>query len=204
MAGDGAGPDARRLAEAWGLPLLAEPTSGSRGGPNLVAAYRLLLDLPQLGGRIERVVAFGRPTLSRPVTRLLARADVKVDLMRRHKDDPSPERADVRAITEAQLMLALAAAYERAPAGPTWLAAWQQASSMAGQAVDSILDGWPVLTGPLIAREVAIATGPGQALVLAASNPVRDTDLAAPGWSAPVQVLANRGVSGTDGVLQGH
>jgi 2-succinyl-5-enolpyruvyl-6-hydroxy-3-cyclohexene-1-carboxylate synthase len=202
IAGDGAGPDARRFAEAWGLPLLAEPTSGSRGGPNLVAAYRLLLDLPALGGRVERVVAFGRPTLSRPVTRLLARPEVAVDLVQRHPDDPGPERADVRRFGLAQLMLALAAAYDRAPADAAWLGEWRAASSVAAQAVHRVLDGWPVLTGPLVAREVAAATGGfRECLVLAASNPVRDVDLAGGGWPEGTDVFANRGLSGIDGTV---
>ena len=72
------------------------------------------------------------------------------------------------------------------------------------RAVDSVLDGWPVLTGPLVAREVAAATASDDALVLAASNPVRDLDLAARPWSwAPGHGLvhANRGLSGIDGTV---
>lgn len=202
VAGDGAGPDARRFAEAWGLPLLAEPTSGSRGGPNLVAAYRLLLDVPALGGRVEQVVAFGRPTLSRPVTRLLARADVALGLVQRHPDEPGPERTDIERFSEAQLMLALAAADDRAPADRAWLADWQRAGSIAAQAVDGVLDGWPLLTGPLVGREVAAATGGfRECLVLAASNPVRDVDLTGAGWPEGVDVFANRGLSGIDGTV---
>jgi 2-succinyl-5-enolpyruvyl-6-hydroxy-3-cyclohexene-1-carboxylate synthase len=70
--------------------------------------------------------------------------------------------------------------------------------------VDRVLDGWPVLTGPLVAREVAAATGPDQPLVLAASNPVRDLDLAGHPWGwSPGRglVLANRGLSGIDGTV---
>ncbi|WP_275044275.1 2-succinyl-5-enolpyruvyl-6-hydroxy-3-cyclohexene-1-carboxylic-acid synthase, partial [Rothia kristinae] len=72
IAGDGAGPLARDFAEAQGLPLLAEPSSNARSGTHAIGAYRVLLGEESLGGRIERVVLFGRPTLSRPVTRLLA------------------------------------------------------------------------------------------------------------------------------------
>ncbi|WP_246086505.1 thiamine pyrophosphate-binding protein [Nocardioides humi] len=77
VAGDDSGPPARRLAEAAGWPLLAEPSSGSRTGENALRTYRLLLETA-LGDTIERVVVFGRPTLSRPVTLLLERADVEV------------------------------------------------------------------------------------------------------------------------------
>ena len=77
VAGDDAGPPARGLAESAGWPLLAEPSSGSRTGGHAIRCYRLLLGGP-LGEEIERVVVFGHPTLSRPVSRLLAREDVEV------------------------------------------------------------------------------------------------------------------------------
>src|SRR5690606_21933601 len=77
VAGDDAGPSARRLAEQAQWPLLAEPTSGARTGEHAIRSYRLLLEGP-LGARIERVVVAGHPTLSRPVSRLLGRADVEV------------------------------------------------------------------------------------------------------------------------------
>ena len=77
LAGDGAGPEAALLAQSAGWPLLAEPSSGSRIAA-AIGPYRLLLDQARLGARIERVVVYGRPTLSRPVSRLLARDDVEV------------------------------------------------------------------------------------------------------------------------------
>ena len=78
LAGHDAGPVAEAFARAHGLPLLAEPSSNSRFGPNAVGPYRLLLEHfgPESAQPIERVVLFGRPTLSRPVLPLLARADV--------------------------------------------------------------------------------------------------------------------------------
>ena len=68
LAGHDAGPVAEAFARAHGLPLLAEPSSNSRFGPNAVGPYRLLLEHfgPDSAQPIERVVLFGRPTLSRP------------------------------------------------------------------------------------------------------------------------------------------
>ena len=77
VAGDDAGPRARQLAERANWPLLAEPTSGSRTGTHALRTYRLLLGTG-LADHIERAVVFGHPTLSRPVSRLLARDDVEV------------------------------------------------------------------------------------------------------------------------------
>ena len=82
VAGDDAGPPARVLAETAGWPLLAEPTSGSRTGDNVIRTYRLLLGDPDLAGRIQQVVVFGHPTLSRPVARLLARDDIELYAVR--------------------------------------------------------------------------------------------------------------------------
>ncbi|BDZ41290.1 hypothetical protein GCM10025865_05890 [Paraoerskovia sediminicola] len=77
VAGDGAGAWVRGLAENRGWPVLAEPSSGATGGPHQVCAYRLLLDT-SLAGEVRRVVVVGRPTLSRPVQRLLGRPEVTV------------------------------------------------------------------------------------------------------------------------------
>ncbi|BDZ54394.1 2-succinyl-5-enolpyruvyl-6-hydroxy-3-cyclohexene-1-carboxylic-acid synthase [Agromyces marinus] len=77
VAGAGAGPEAEELARAGGWPLLAEVTSGSRFGPNLVVAYRELLAEPGFGDEVERVVVFGHPTLSREVPALVQRDGVE-------------------------------------------------------------------------------------------------------------------------------
>src|SRR5690606_11156919 len=91
IAGDGAEPQARWLAETAGWPLLAEPTSGSRSGPNALGPYRLLLDSDlDLVRGIERVVVYGWPTLSRPVTRLLSRDDIEIVVVARRPPWPDP------------------------------------------------------------------------------------------------------------------
>jgi 2-succinyl-5-enolpyruvyl-6-hydroxy-3-cyclohexene-1-carboxylate synthase len=198
LAGAGAAAGARGLAEAAGWPLLAEPSSGARCGPNAVGPYRLLLDVAELGGHIERAVVFGRPTLSRPVTRLLDSPDVELVLVGRHPGEPGPGRA-VRRI--------LGPVLAPAPAADDWLTEWRDAARVAGGAVDAVLEeaarrpGGQRLSGPLVAREVAAASGDGELVVAAASNAVRDLDLAGRPWDRPPLVLANRGLSGIDGTL---
>src|SRR5690606_1968795 len=82
IAGADAGAAAEDVAVAGGWPLIAEVVSGSRFGRYVVHGYRGLLRDDALGGRIERAVVLGHPTLSREVAALLGRADVEVIAVR--------------------------------------------------------------------------------------------------------------------------
>jgi 2-succinyl-5-enolpyruvyl-6-hydroxy-3-cyclohexene-1-carboxylate synthase len=176
VAGDRALPDARGLAEAGGWPLLAEPSSGHRAGANALATYRLLLD--HLGGAIERVVVAGRPTLSRQVTRLLARDDLEVVRLR---DDPRTPKVT-------------------GDSDPAWLHRWLDADALADDAVAQVLVAEPV-NGISVARVVAAAVPADGLLVAGSSSAIRDLDLADPWEGEPPLVLANRGASGIDGTV---
>ena len=166
VAGDQALPDARSLAEAGGWPLLAEPSSGHRAGPNALATYRLLLD--HLGADIERVVVAGRPTLSRQVTRLLARTDLEVV---RLGDDPRTPKVTGDS--------------ERG-----WLNRWLDADALADDAVAQVLVDEP-LNGLAVARVVAASVPDGGLLVAGSSSAVRDLDLADP-WDADTAAACSR------------
>ena len=206
VAGDGAGPGARRLAEINGWPLLAEPSSGARGGAHAIAAYRLLLGHPLLGGAVRRVVVLGRPTLSRPVQRLLAREDVEVVVIApRGGDWPDAARNASDVLLEPPARMRQG----KMPAPAGWLDTWRAADAAAGTTIDGLLDGLDSgrrsrsgtrVTGPALARVVAQVSGPDDALVLGSSNPVRDLDLVAR-WAVPPAVVANRGLAGIDGVV---
>jgi len=194
LAGDGAGPSAARVAAAAGWPLLAEPSSGARG-PDAIGPYRLLLNLPELGARIERVVVYGRPTLSRPVTELLARPELDLVVVSQRPDWTDAGR-------RARLVAPAVRAEE--VSDPGWLAQWQAAGAAAAAAINQVLDAEAAagrLTGPLIARELAAATGATDVLFTGSSNPIRDLDLAAAGLGRGARVLANRGLAGIDGTL---
>jgi 2-succinyl-5-enolpyruvyl-6-hydroxy-3-cyclohexene-1-carboxylate synthase len=193
VAGDGAGTGARELAAATHWPLLAEPTSGA-AGPDAVAAHRLLLELPELGGRVERAVVFGRPTLSRPVNRLLSRPDVELVLVSSSGSWHQPGRTARRVGVPDP-------GDHRSPADD-WSAAWAAASVAAAKALDAVLDEPAAApTGPAVARAVARATEPPDRLVAAASNPIRDLDLVSHALADGVRVFANRGLAGIDGTV---
>ncbi|NCT91638.1 2-succinyl-5-enolpyruvyl-6-hydroxy-3-cyclohexene-1-carboxylic-acid synthase [Cellulomonas sp. APG4] len=197
VAGDGAGPVAREVAEANGWPLVAEPSSGAAGGPRLVRAYRHVLTSP-LADAVERVLVLGRPTLDRAVQRLLAREDVETVVV----GGPDPEWTD--APRAADRVLAGVPDELRAGlpgTGPEgWAEAWAQAGALASDAVAHVLATTDRLTGPVVARTVARACGRDDVLVVGSSNPVRDLALVA-AWDEPPLVHANRGLAGIDGVV---
>ncbi|SDB80724.1 2-succinyl-5-enolpyruvyl-6-hydroxy-3-cyclohexene-1-carboxylate synthase [Raineyella antarctica] len=182
------GARARRNAEEAGVPLLAGPISNAREGAAL-ATYRLLLDT-SLADRIERVVVYGRPTLSRPVTRLLSRRDVEVVVV-----------ADSSEWSDVGLHASAVADEVLLPAGdPDWLAEWQRADAQACEALAGMLRDQPGLTGPEVAAAVVASVGPQDVLLLGNSQSLRDADLA-PVSPAPAHVIGNRGLSGIDGLV---
>lgn len=185
VAGDHAGAGAADLAVAAGWPLLAEPTSGARHGG--IPAYRLLL--PDLASRIERVVVFGRPTLSRPVTSLLEDPRVEVVQVVAHPDDLGPGRpaARVGGVTVPHVD------------DPAWRALWWDAGESRMERVLAAVADWPLPTGLQVARSLAAATRADQALFVGSSNAVRDLDLVAGDLPRETLVVANRGLAGIDG-----
>ena len=190
VAGDDAGPSARQLAENARWPLLAEPSSGSRTGDSAIRTYRILLG-GDLGARIERVVVFGHPTLSRPVTRLLGSGVevVSVPPRGRWTERPHPVMQHARAVTAD-------------PDETGWFEEWKARDADVSRALDDLVEADGL--GPLaVAREVSAALPPGGQLYVGASNPIRDLDLMAAHYKVGRRrkVLANRGLSGIDGTV---
>ncbi len=191
VAGDDAASPARVLAEEAGWPLLAEPSSGARNGANALRCYRLLLE-GELGLQVERVVVAGHPTLSRPVTRLLSRADVEVVDMSAG-GLPRPFEVD-STVVEPRTDGADDA---------DWLAAWRAADASVSRQLDTLLASEAGLTPYAVAGAVSRAVPAGGLLVVGASSPVRDLDLMALPYTVGERrkVIANRGLSGIDGTV---
>ena len=194
VVGDGPPPLGRAAAElaaAQGWPVVAEPSSGAWAGS--VRGGALLLGVPGwlAAHRPDRVLVVGRPTLSRPVSALLADPAVRVETV-----PAAPHWPDAgRSTTWVGALPA-----PGAPAHPAWRGAWCAAADRVGTAVDGLLDAVPGLTAGLLARDLVAALPDGALLVLGSSTPVRDVDrLAVP--RAGLTVLANRGVAGIDGTV---
>ncbi len=193
VAGDDAGASARILAERSGWPLLAEPSSGSRNGANVIRSYRIMLD-GDLGASVERVIVAGHPTLSRPIAQLLDRPDVEVvALGARGLWAERPFRVDRQ----------LDAVEVAAPAPADWLEAWRTADRQLSREVDVLLAAEGELTPYHVAAAVNAALPAGGLLFLGASSPIRDLDLMAKPYPVGERrlVISNRGLAGIDGTV---
>ncbi|WP_432559664.1 2-succinyl-5-enolpyruvyl-6-hydroxy-3-cyclohexene-1-carboxylic-acid synthase [Granulicoccus sp. GXG6511] len=199
-------PETGRLA--WqtavdaGLPLLSEPSGNARRTP-AIRGYRLLLGT-ELGERIERVLLFGHPTLSRPVSRLLARDDVEIIAVTDGARWIDPGCRVTRVVDRI----------DPPPGDPAWLRAWRDADDRLLPALDAE-SGRAAPSEPTPLNGLAVAgavwhaatrtrqsqeSGRGHNLVIGSSHPVRDLDLAPVLGTAP-PAYANRGLAGIDGTI---
>ncbi len=194
VAGDGAGPPARLLAERANWPLLAEPTSGARTGSHALRTARLLLGT-QLGQQVERVIVTGHPTLSRPVTRLISRADLDVVSVR----GPGAVCTDPGRVARHINAMPTAAAAD----ADDWFDEWRAADERLSKAVDDLVGADPAGLPLRVAGEVAAALGPEGLLIVGSSSPVRDLDLMAAPYPAGQRrlIIGNRGLAGIDGTV---
>ncbi|MCU1441641.1 MAG: menD [Rhodoglobus sp.] len=209
IAGTGAGEQAEQVARELGAPLLAEVASGAHFGPNLVVAYRQLLGTANFGDRVERVVVFGHPTLSREVPALIQRDGVKTIVVRgRSADDYNPgHRVSVFAD-------AVTVAGDPPDSSRSWVGRWVSASRALIEPADTAPDvtaeagaharaELAAVRAPVTRRTLAEAvwraTWPHDRLVLGASRLIREADNVVPGKK--ISVHANRGLAGIDGTI---
>lgn len=208
VAGTGAGPRAEEVAHQLGAPLLAEIASGAHFGPNLVVAYRDLLGTANFGDRVQRVVVFGHPTLSREVPALIQRDGVETIVVRGSSaDDYNPGR---RVATFADAVEVVGE-----PDAPAWAGRWVAASRALLEPTDDVAPDITATAGDHARGELAAvrapvtrralveavwrASWPHDRLVLGASRLIREADRVLSGKKIPVH--ANRGLAGIDGTM---
>src|SRR5690554_1736439 len=215
VAGHAAGEQAESVARALGAPLLAEVSSGARFGPNLVVAYRELLNDPSFGGRVERVIVFGHPTLSREVPALISRHEVDTIVVRgAASEDYNPAHAVSTFADSVEVV-------GQPDPDRSWVGRWVQESRALVEAADDspqvdapdAVDGsvtsefqrqtLAALRASVSRRSLAMsvwkASWPHDRLVLGASRLIREADKVVPGKK--IKVHSNRGLAGIDGTI---
>ena len=143
------------------------------------------------------MVVLGHPTLSRPVSRLLARDDVEVVSVRHRglwADRPFAVAAEVAPYDGVEPWRA---------EDPDWLEEWHLADRRRRRRLDRLLADEPDLTPHEVAGAVSRALPREGLLFVGASNPVRDLDLMVARYDVGGRrkVIANRGLAGIDGTI---
>ncbi len=213
VAGDtahpGVGTLARSLAEHLDWPLLAEPTSQARSGPQALSRYAELLGTPAgrvLAEQAEHLLVLGHPSLSRSITALLGCDDLDITVLTERArwtdvsgrarrvvpmDGPDREPDDV-ALQAARL----AARLGLESAHAAWTDSWRRA-------VADLPEPDCSSSPDAVARAVWEASqAPGApTLLLGSSMTVRRLDRLAQPGAAARKAVANRGLAGIDGTI---
>ncbi|WP_232012047.1 2-succinyl-5-enolpyruvyl-6-hydroxy-3-cyclohexene-1-carboxylate synthase [Actinomyces slackii] len=195
---------ARALAEQLDWPLLAEPTSQARAGERALTRYAELLGTPAGQDLVERatdVLVTGHPSLTRPITALLGRADKRIRVLSERPTWTDTAGAacavvpiDARQGAGQAPGIIEALGLEGAPA--SWARSWHRAASD--------LPGAGVEQGSADAAVDAVweaALEGDHLLVLGSSMTIRRLDRLARPAGRPPMALANRGLAGIDGTI---
>jgi 2-succinyl-5-enolpyruvyl-6-hydroxy-3-cyclohexene-1-carboxylate synthase len=190
VLGDEGSPTLASEALTAGAVVIAEGHSGGRI-PGTVSTSHHLLASPELAADTlpDVVVRVGRTGLSPNLARWLAGCPQQVVVSRGF---PDPQRTAGRWVPAVRFR----------PGAPDegWAHRWAEAEASARAVIDELLDSRLEVSEPRLARDVAAAVPAGGVLVVGSSMPVRDLDW----FMAPrgdLQVVANRGASGIDGLL---
>jgi 2-succinyl-5-enolpyruvyl-6-hydroxy-3-cyclohexene-1-carboxylate synthase len=188
--------DARAVldwADLQGLPVVAEPF-GPHPRAGVVRHGVLVVGVEGFvsAHEPEALVLVGRPTLSRPISRLLRRPGPALFVVDAGLELDVPGRASTR------LSYASLRASTVGGDASSWRAAWLGAGEQVAAAIDAAPPAWG--TGPGVARVLARSFPAGALVFLGSSNTPRDLDIAAT-VGAPLDLVASRGLAGIDGCV---
>ena len=209
------------LSDAAGYPVLAEPTSQLRWGPErpsaLVSAYDLIARERPSELEPELIVRFGDMPTSKSLRQWLG----TVPGLRQIVADPfgdwkEPTRRAETIVRGDPGALALGLA-ERLKAGAAarraaavavgskpWAQRWTAADERVREAVSGEMEDSPELSEcnePAVWLELAGNLRDGDQVLAASSMPVRDQEAFLPAGRARVRFIANRGANGIDGLI---
>ncbi len=197
-----------RLAEALDAPILADPLSGMRTGPHsrahVIDSYDAFLRDPSAAGLAPDVILqFGAVPTSKALNQFVARqggaTHILCDLSGGWRDPDALTThflgGDPALVCEA-LRRGLPATTSR-PWTRHWVTTGRRASAAMGEAAMSFAEPFE---GRVFA-ELQEALPPGSTIVAGNSMPVRDMDSFVASGARPLNLVANRGANGIDGVV---
>ncbi|MGF1595873.1 MAG: 2-succinyl-5-enolpyruvyl-6-hydroxy-3-cyclohexene-1-carboxylic-acid synthase [Acidimicrobiales bacterium] len=198
---------AAALAERLGWPLVADHRSGCRTASAAVAHADALLRSERFAATVrpEVVVRIGEPLASKVVSQWLSASGAEVLWLGGAVRWSDPERLVGRALVGPEVTSAVLAALPVDVSRSDALERWRAADEAAAKAVAAVLADADPTNEITVARAVIAGLPPGAVLVTSSSMPVRDVEwygAAGPGAMADgVEVHANRGANGIDGVV---
>ncbi len=205
--GSGDGDALAALVGALGWPVVAAPQAPVWRVPGAtVVGADAILRHPQVAEalRPEVVLHLGLPLASRVVGEWAAGSGAThlVAAGPGHWVDPHGIAAVVLADDVDGLLAGWASRLDGIEAvdGGAWRGRWEAASEAAQAAIGEVLGGMDGPTEPGVAAAVVEALPAGSRLVVSSSMPVRDLEWYVAG-GRDVEVLANRGANGIDGVV---
>lgn len=192
------------LSRATGYPVLAEAASQARFGfPEHLAHVDALLRHPGFAAaqRPELVLRFGGGLTPKVPQQWLDASGAEIVVF---SDDGALVDPAHRAVEIVEGDAVLAA--ERLGAAPirergAWFRAFHAAELRVRRALDAAFGPDAPLNEPEVARQVVAALAPDSILFVSSSMPIRDVDAFSSPERGRLQVLANRGANGIDGIL---
>lgn len=205
-AGSGDGHLLDTVAKALGWPIMASPQAEVWSLPGAVvpAADAIVRVSERSDLMPEVVVRLGGGLASRVVGEWIAGSgavEVAASGVGRW-NDPHGSASVILATEPVHLLTAWADELDGVTPvdGGAWRRAWEDAGARAMDAIDEVLRSQQTATEPGVARDVVGALPAGANLVVSSSMPIRDLE-----WyvrsTSPLQVHANRGANGIDGVV---
>lgn len=193
-----------RCAHQLGLPVLADPLSGLRFGPDsvsVISGYDALLRNATLASALRPnwVLRFGRAPISKRLSQWLdGIPSILVDPAGGWSD-PSHDLVQRHCLTPTAACKALVGT-EADPIDHRWRDDWLAADRRSAERASQHLARSPWCEGHIV-RTLMARIPAGEALLCANSMPIRQLDTWSGTRTAPLTLFCNRGASGIDGQL---
>ena len=196
--------DLLHLANKMGWPVLADPRSGARVEENevVICAMDSLVRDEQFARlqKPEIILRIGEPLVSKVVNSWLAASKATQIVVTSTSVLIDPEQMTKLHIISGWQLISDLISQSSVNEDRSWLKSWSVAEAKAQRAINNALAHEPTLSEPAIARAVHRTAPEHSNLFVSSSMPIRDIEwFAAP--RVGLQVYANRGVNGIDGVV---